>query len=262
MVLKPFPFPFNGIHKDKSGAVTDDGTPMVKRVFATWWCVCLGSIVGPVILHAADVTGKVVIERRLTHPKVTPSAPAYQRGVAVPLDSKSGADTLDFERSHVAIYIDGSGLPSGKTSAEIEQQDRKFLPDMVVVPAGSTVSFPNLDVIFHNIFSLSKPRSFDLGNYPKGETRTVTFPVPGIVYVYCHLHPNMSAAIVVSPSKWCVRAGEDGRFALPSVPPGKYTVVAWHKAVGFIRKTVTVTESGAPPLDFEIPLTEASVAAR
>jgi len=213
------------------------------------------------------VTGKVVIERRLTHPKVTPGASAYQRGVAVPLDTKSrdfksNQDTLDFERSHVAIYIDGASLPSDKTSAEIDQQDRKFLPDMVVVPVGSTVSFPNLDAIFHNIFSLSKPRSFDLGNYPKGETRTVTFPVPGIVYVYCHLHPNMSASIVISPTKWAVRAGEDGRFVLPSVPPGKYTVVAWHKAAGFIRKTVTVTENGAPPLDFEIPLTEASVASR
>jgi len=63
---------------------------------------------------------------------------------------------------------------------------------------------------------------------------------------------------VVSPTQWCVRAGGDGHFVLPAVPPGKYTVVAWHKAAGFVRKTVTVTETGAPPLTFDIPLTEAS----
>jgi hypothetical protein len=66
----------------------------------------------------------------------------------------------------------------------------------------------------------------------------------------------MSATIVVSPTAWSVRANADGHFALRAVPPGKYTVVAWHKAAGFVRKTVTVTENGAPPLTFDIPLTE------
>jgi plastocyanin len=209
-------------------------------------------------LSAAEIGGSVVIERRLTRPNVTAPAPAYQRGIAVPLDSKPVEDPLAVERSHVVIYIDGSGPISSRITAEIKQQDREFSPDLVIVPVGSTVSFPNLDAIFHNIFSLSKPRSFDLGNYPKGETKTVTFPVPGIVYVYCHLHPNMSATIVVSPTQWYVRPNADGRFVLPGVPPGKYTVVAWHKAAGFVRKAVTVTADGAPPLTFDIPLTETS----
>jgi plastocyanin len=213
-------------------------------------------------LAAADVGGTVVIERKLTRRNVTAAAPAYQRGIAVPLESKPSEDPLAFERSHVVVYIDGAGLSStpaaARTTVEIKQQDRQFSPDLAVVPVGSTVSFPNLDAIFHNIFSLSKARSFDLGNYPKGETKAVAFPVPGIVYVYCHLHPNMSATIVVSPSRWCVRANEDGHFVLPAVPPGKYTVVAWHKSVGFVRKTVMVTQNGAPPLTFDIPLTEDS----
>jgi len=231
---------------------------MATRVLTAFLGGCL--CVGP--MGAADIAGSVVIERKLTRPNVTASAPAYQRGVAVPLEAKPAPkpndDPLEFERSHVVIYIDGAGTVAGHATAEIQQQDRQFSPDLVIVPVGSTVSFPNLDAIFHNIFSLSKPRSFDLGNYPKGETRTVAFPVPGIVYVYCHLHPNMSATIVVSPTQWCVRAGGDGHFVLPAVPPGKYTVVAWHKAAGFVRKTVTVTETGAPPLTFDIPLTEAS----
>ena len=231
---------------------------MATRILAA----LLGGCLGAGTIGAADIGGVVVIERKLTRRNVTAPAPAYQRGVAVPLDpktaSKPGDDPLAFERTHVVVYIDGSGPASERTTVEIQQQDREFLPDLVVVPVGSTVSFPNLDAIFHNIFSLSKPRSFDLGNYPKGETRMETFPVPGIVYVYCHLHPNMSATIVVSPNQWCVRASADGHFVLPAVPPGKYTVVAWHKAVGFVRKSVTVTENGAPPLTFDIPLTEDS----
>ncbi len=225
---------------------------MIRRSVTVLLGACLS-------LSAADLSGTVVIERRLTRPKVTPSAPAYQRGVAVPLDatpaSGKAADKFAFERAHVAIYIEGSG-PAEKTTAEIQQRDRTFLPDLVVVPVGSTVSFPNLDAIFHNIFSLSKPKSFDLGNYPQGETRMVTFPVPGIVYVYCHLHPNMSAAIVVSPNKWSTKASEDGHFVLPSVPPGKYKVTAWHKAAGFVSQWVTVSETGAPPLSFLIPVTD------
>jgi plastocyanin len=231
---------------------------MATRILAA----LLGGCLGAGSIAAADISGTVVIEHKLTRRNVTASAPAYQRGVSVPLEPKPAEDPLAFERSHVVVYIDGtgpaSGVAAGQAKVEIQQQDRQFSPDMVVVPVGSTVSFPNLDAIFHNIFSLSKPRSFDLGNYPKGETRTVTFPVPGIVYVYCHLHPNMSATIVVSPTSWAVRANADGGFLLPNVPPGKYTVVAWHKAAGFVRKTATVTENGAPPITFDLPLTEAS----
>ncbi len=234
---------------------------MVKRTLAVLFACCL-------TVSGADISGTVIVERRLTKPKITPSAPAYQRGVAVPLDVKPGEDKFAFERSHVVIYIDDTASKQDstpRTTAEIQQRDRTFVPDLVVVPVGSTVSFPNLDAIFHNIFSLSKASHFDLGNYSKGETKTGTFPVPGIVYVYCHLHPNMSASIVVSPSKWYAKASEDGHFVLPSVPPGKYKVTAWHKAAGFVSQAVTVTENGAPPLSFLIPLTangSSAVAAR
>jgi plastocyanin len=209
------------------------------------------------VIRAADLSGTVVIERKLTRRNVTAPAPAYQRGAPVALgsklSSKSAEDPLAFERSHVVVYLEGKGLPSLSRAASIEQQDRQFVPDLVVAPVGSTVSFPNMDAIFHNVFSLSKPKSFDLGNYPKGQTRTVVFPAAGIVYVYCHLHPNMAASIVITPNQWAVKVDEDGRFLLPDVPPGKYTAVAWHKAVGFFRQTIVVTENGTPPLQFVIP---------
>jgi plastocyanin len=82
--------------------------------------------------------------------------------------------------------------PAPIAGFEVAQRDRRFVPDLVVVPVGSSVSFPNMDPIFHNIFSLSKAKSFDLGSYDKGETRRVEFPRAGIVEVYCHLHPTFS----------------------------------------------------------------------
>jgi len=136
----------------------------------------------------------------------------------------------------------------------LNQQDRRFSPDLVVIPAGSSVSFGNLDPIFHNVFSLSKAKSFDLGNYPKDQSRIVTFPKAGIVFVDCHLHPNMSAAIVVTPNRWSTKADASGHFVLSGLGPGTYTIVAWHRAAGFFRKTVRVTEGGVENVEFIIPL--------
>ncbi len=121
---------------------------------------------------------------------------------------------------------------------------------------GRKCSFPNNDPIFRNVFSLSGPRTFDLGNYPKGDTRIVAFPEPGIVYVNCHLHSNMTATIVVAPNRWNARADRDGRFELPDVPPGKYTIVAWHKAAGFFRQPVVVAAGRDEHVEFLIPVDE------
>jgi len=209
-------------------------------------------------LRAGDIEGTIVIQRKLTKRKVTSSADPYQRGAVVELGSDRGQDPLAFERSHVVVYLEGD-LPSAAVTAELDQQNRRFSPDLVVVPSGSTVSFPNLDPIFHNVFSLSKAKPFDLGNYPKDHTRVVTFPKAGIVFVDCHLHPNMSAVIVVTPNRWGTKADGSGRFALPDVSPGSYTIVAWHKTAGFFRKTVRVTEDRHANVDFIIPLDENGV---
>ena len=135
--------------------------------------------------------------------------------------------------------------------------DRRFVPDLVVVPAGSTVAFPNMDPIFHNIFSLSRPKSFDLGSYDKGQTRRVQFTRPGIVDVYCHLHPNMSATVVVTPNRYYARVDGTGQYQIPDVPPGRYTVVAWHKSAGFFRKNIVIEDGHDATADFFIPLDDA-----
>ena len=207
-----------------------------------------------------DITGTILIKKKLTKPSVTSSVSIYQRGTAVELGKDARQDPLDYERSRVVIYLEGPGLPATATATatsatfSMQQLNRQFTPDLLVVPVGSAVAFPNMDPIFHNIFSLSKPKTFDLGNYDKGESRSVTFTKPGVVYVYCHLHPNMEGTIVVTPNRWFVRSDPSGQFRIPNVPPGQYTVVAWHKAAGFFRKSVVVESGHSPTVEFFIPI--------
>jgi len=209
---------------------------------------------------AQDITGTILIKKRLTRPSVTAPVSVYQRGTSVILGNDAKQDPIAYERSRVVIYLEGAGpAPSdvpapAKPIEQVEQLDRRFVPDIVVVPVGSTISFPNMDPIFHNIYSLSKPRTFDLGSYDKGETRRVSFPKPGIVEVYCHLHPNMAATVVVTPNRWYARPDSSGRYRIPDVPPGQYTVVAWHKSAGFYRKSIVVEKGHDQAVDFLIPI--------
>lgn len=208
---------------------------------------------------AQDVTGTILIKKRLTKRGVTASISVYQRGTAVELGKDTNEDPIAFEQSRVVVYLEGAGLASAPdaatpVTARIQQLDRRFVPDLAVVPAGATVSFPNMDPIFHNIYSLSKPKSFDLGAYDKGQTRKVVFPKPGIVEIYCHLHPNMAATVVVTPNRWYARPDKTGQYRIPDVPPGQYTVVAWHKSAGFFRKTITVEAGRGASASFFIPL--------
>lgn len=207
---------------------------------------------------AQNITGTILIKKKLTRRSVTPVVSVYQRGTAVQLGKdETQADPLAFERSRVVIYLEGTPAgvaPASTTVPQVAQLDRRFSPDLLVIPAGSTVSFPNMDPIFHNIFSLSHAKSFDLGSYDQGQTRKVAFPKPGIVDVYCHLHPNMEATIVVTPSRWYARSNGAGQYRIPDVPPGQYTVVAWHKYAGFFRKTITVENGHDAVADFFIPL--------
>jgi plastocyanin len=220
-----------------------------------WIRLVSGVLLGSSLLTGADIHGSIIIERRLTRRNVTASAGMYQRGVAVELGADGEEDALAFERSHVAIYIEGAAATRapGTAQASIEQRDRRFAPDLLVIPAGSAVSFPNFDPIFHNVFSLSKAKSFDLGNYPNGQSRIVTFLAPGVVAVYCHLHSNMAATIVVAPNRWATKADGKGGFTLPDVAAGTYTVVAWHKTAGTFRKTIVIRENNDVDLSFTLP---------
>jgi len=130
-------------------------------------------------------------------------------------------------------------------SATVVMKAKAFTPHVVVIPVGGTVEFPNDDPIFHNAFSLSPENKFDLELYKRPKTGSWTFKSPGVVNVYCNIHPQMSAVVVVRDNPFFARAAKDGAFTLEGVPAGKYTLVAWHERGGDKAMEVTVPADGA-----------------
>jgi len=155
------------------------------------------------------------------------------------------------ERGSVAdavVYLeeldhrDESRLRAPYASTRLELRGQSLRPRILVVPVGSSVVFPNEDSVFHNVFSVSPAKRFDLGRYARGKSKRLTFDKPGLVNVYCKLHPDMAAYIVVVPNRAFTRPDSSGRFALPTVPRGRYALNVWHPDFPAIRREVTITD--------------------
>jgi len=121
---------------------------------------------------------------------------------------------------------------------------KMVMPHVLAIPVGSTVEFPNDDPISHNLFSLSSNNAFDLGLYRKGAGKSQKFDTPGLVNVYCNVHPNMSAVIQVMHTPYYAFADTSGNYAVPNVPIGRYRLVAWNEQGGQIDSPVEVTSAG------------------
>ena len=137
--------------------------------------------------------------------------------------------------------------PPGKLSparAEMFTEGKQFLPHVTVVPVGSTVAFPNHDPFNHNVFSLAPEARFDLGLYGRGETKSTQFNRAGVVRVYCNVHAQMSAIIIVRDNPYFAQPGADGSFIIADVPPGNYMLHAWHERGGESTRPVTVPPDG------------------
>lgn len=146
----------------------------------------------------------------------------------------------------VLVYVVGFEEPAASATPRIVQKDRTFMPDLVAVTAGQSVAFPNSDPILHNVFSPTPARRFDLGSYRKGESRTRSFPRPGVIDVFCNIHPAMSATIVVLPNRRFALAGPSGAFTIEGVPPGTWTIFAYSRRASTpVSKRVTVTAGAA-----------------
>jgi len=154
------------------------------------------------------------------------------------------------------IYVDSlAGEPGASTPAthpRLAQRGQAFDPRVVVVAVGGTVDFPNLDPIYHNVFSVSPPRRFDLGKYPRGQSRSITFAKPGQVNVFCDIHSDMAGFILVVPNRHWTRPAADGRFELPGLPAGRCRLRAWHPDYPARVFEVDVPASGDVTLDVSL----------
>jgi hypothetical protein len=137
------------------------------------------------------------------------------------------------------------------------QKNKRFLPHVLAVRSGTLVDFPNQDPIFHNAFSNYSGQVFDIGLYKPGTSRSVPFTRPGVVRVFCNIHPNMSAAIVVVDTPWFATTAANGRFTSQGVPAGEYKLRLFHERatpqeLSRLERTVRVGESGTEIQPFAI----------
>jgi plastocyanin len=219
------------------------------------------ALVGTVVLAAlpasrvraaqelATVSGRVAIGIPVSTRRATSAYPT--RSIeAAKLASAS-------ERRHVVVFWkDARKEPVTPTRAVIEQRDENFIPRVVAVTVGSEVEFPNEDPIYHNVFSLSRAKTFDLGRYPRGQTRRVRFDKPGIVKVFCQIHSHMTATVMVFDHPWFTVPDEEGRFELPPMPRGDREITAWHERLGDTTVRVRL-EAGQPAsANFILPVPE------
>jgi plastocyanin len=154
------------------------------------------------------------------------------------------------------VYLKGAiagAPPAGNgTNSQMMQRDTAFAPPVVAVQVGGTVVFPNEDSFFHNVFSYSSAKRFDLGRYPQGEAKEVVFDKAGIVQVFCEVHDFMRGAIIITENPYHAVVDENGDFSLDGVPAGEYTLVAWHPDHDELERTVTVTDGGNTRIEVEL----------
>ena len=181
--------------------------------------------------------------------------PAERRPDASEAGSPGPRDLPDLRRG--VVYLESA--PQGAFEeremrrAVMDQRNETFVPHVLAIMAGTIVEFPNSDKTFHNVFSLSKVKRFDLGRYAAGKSKSVRFDRPGVVRVFCDIHSHMNAFILVFSHPFFDLTEPDGRFRLESVPPGTYTVVGWYEGEARINRSVTVGPGAAVDLELVVP---------
>jgi plastocyanin len=196
------------------------------------------------------ITGRVHV---VTHPARRLATAGVYPGRIVGIQTERDASELD----NVIVFVDTEmRVDAAPKKVTIRQTNEEFVPHVVAVTAGSTVDFPNDDLVFHNVFSLSRVATFDLGRYPRSTSKARSFAKPGIVKVFCHLHSHMSAIVRVFPHPYFVIPDRDGRFTIPSVPAGRYAVTAWHERAGEVTHSAMLETDGASEVSFSLPLTD------
>ena len=222
------------------------GRAIVTLVLATMVCATTSARQGG--QGPGRVTGHVTLTTASSAPS---AAAAYERRAVGPRPKAQP------ELKNVVIAF--ADLPTAKAppmQASIAQKDEQFVPHVVAVTAGSTVAFPNHDGFFHNVFSLSRGASFNLGRYPSGASRSRVVTRPGIVKVFCDIHSQMSAVIRVFDHPWFTTPSEEGTFTIEGVPPGEHTLVAWHERIGERRDKVTIRPGADTQVTFTLPVLE------
>lgn len=167
---------------------------------------------------------------------MTRATPVTQTTVTGQVHETNSADSKPIpDASQVVVWLQPLGVsgpiprPQPQTGLQLLQKHKSFVPHLLVVQAGSMVQFPNADPFFHNVFSLFEGKRFDLGLYEAGSSRSVLFDKPGICYLFCNIHPEMSAVVIVLQTPFYIITDRGGKISIPNVPPGSYEFHLWNE---------------------------------
>jgi plastocyanin len=193
---------------------------------------------------AGALRGRVEIRRAV--------AASERRPGVTDLGSAAARDLPDRRRAVVYLETAPGGAFEDREPdrARMDQRNETFLPSVLAITVGTVVDFPNNDSTYHNVFSLSKAKRFDLGRYAQGRSKSVRFDRPGIVRVFCDIHSHMSSFIIVFSHRYFATTDAEGRYRINNIPSGTYAVVAWHDGADRETRTVTIPDGGSVELDF------------
>ncbi|MBI4408997.1 MAG: hypothetical protein HY561_04780 [Gemmatimonadetes bacterium] len=207
-----------------------------------WTALAIAPLVGVSIPSTGTIEGRLVLSERPARRVAAGYAGAGASAHAVPSIPS-------------VVYLVGpvaAAAPRRVASARLAQRDTAFDPPLLVIPVGTTVAFPNQDPFFHNVFSYSRVKRFDLGRYPRGESKAVTFDEAGVVRVFCEVHKWMRSAIVVVENPFFAVPDADGAFSIPDVPEGRYRLAVWTADRGERTVDVRVPAGGRARVEIQL----------
>jgi plastocyanin len=197
---------------------------------------------------AGSIVGHIKLTTKIRAPLAANAYPSRSIG-------KHEAPAIP-EVKNVVVYLKDPPFRGTLTTSrvELQQQNETFVPHVIAITKGSTVDFPNDDPFFHNVFSLSSAAAFNLGRYPRGQSKAEKFNKAGLVKVFCDIHSHMSASILVLDHPYFTIPGTDGNYEIKNVPAGQYTITGWHERVGERSASVRVDAGRPVTVDLTVPV--------
>jgi plastocyanin len=185
---------------------------------------------------AAAVTLLWLPSARAQSSSVTGQIEIFENGTAKQADAAHRASTASNAPSNAVVWLVPSSVEPGSSPslrsrppAQLVQRNKSFDPHVLVVEVGTTVQFPNKDPFFHNVFSLFDGKRFDLGLYESGSSNSVRFDRAGISFLFCNIHPEMSAMVIAVPTPYFAISDAAGHWTIANVPNGRYRIHLWYE---------------------------------
>jgi len=222
---------------------------------------CPFSFLGAALALATALHGGTISGTVRAAPPIAPGATPGEGGDAYSSRRYKFVEKIDYAHLRdFVVYVDqevpGPVQPPGEKVVTTTQRDANFDPHVLTVAVGTTVRWPNEDDIFHNVFSMSEAKEFDLGYYKKEKVPKVTFDHVGRVDVFCAIHSRMHCIVLVVPNRFFATTDAHGRFEIPGLPPGTYKLRAWHERLPGRTVEVTVPAHGDVNADIVLSVGE------